>query len=388
VRCAFGVVIVACGCGIVAVSTWPQSTQPSDPRSSELLANWVCPKLITLDLADVPLKDLLKEIERQSDVRMIVDRGNQSITLKLDGAPLWKAVAEASIAAKVPVSADFLEPGITFHDRFLDDLVYHRYQVIGPFHIGLFWSPDKWQIKEKPAPMIVVQPNALETEGRPYSRGIRNITLREPGSKPFALEKVIVQGGPGGMWRTYWPIPQELLDKKVDLRGEMECEVYVGLQDVTLSVQVGQSVSLEHFAGMKASVTNVDYSGEQGVVKYQIRWNHGLKGADAQKWNEIVQRNKAALQGEGEPPSDAEVDKWSEWVYTKAGQLRVLRVVKKKLLDREDKAITLGSFTEQSDIINGEISFKKGQEAKDLRLTVGDAKSVRAVIEFKNIFAN
>jgi hypothetical protein len=375
-------VILTCLCALSLVFAGPPPTQP---KSSEVLANWKNAKLITLDMADVPFKDIVKEIERQSGVRMTVHRGDEKTTLKLLNALFWKAVAEASIAAKLPFGSDIPEPSVKFTNLFYSP-VFERYQIIGPFHIGMYWSLDKWSSKEKPLPAILIEAHALETQGEPGQRGIRNVVLDVPGGRRFPLQRISVYGqdGPG---ITHWAIPPELIGKKVDLRGEMECQVYLNPQPVAAPVNVGQKADFKHFGGIKVIVTKIEYEGEEGHVEYTVEWDHGLKGDDAKQWEGILQLEKDVMEGKRQPLSDAEMDKLLEWVFAKSEQMRTLHVVDRQLFDKDDKLIPTPSYSFwQSDSIRGDIRFEKGPQPAEMRLSLAEKKNVKAAFEFKNVF--
>lgn len=156
--------------GFVVFSPAIAGPLAAQPQSSEILRNWKHAKLITLDLTDVPLKKALQEIELQSGVKMeTFAAGDEKTTLKLKDASLLKAIAEASISAKVPFRRGTKLPSIEF-SRLAKTPVFDRYQIIGPFNIGFYWSPDRWGTQENLVPIIMLQSSSLSTDGDPTLR--------------------------------------------------------------------------------------------------------------------------------------------------------------------------------------------------------------------------
>jgi hypothetical protein len=353
----------------------PTEVAQMKDQSSERLRNWEYKQLITIERAKTPLKDILEELEHQSGIKVEKHLDEETATLKVKDVPFWKAVAEISIASGVPFSAGVSEPFVKF-SKLSSRPIYTRYQIIGPFHLGAYWSPDGWKIDGKAVPIILIEASSLATEGEAAGRGIKNVVLDGPDQKALTLERVEI-AGQSSLGRTSWIVPQEMVGKKVNLRGGMECDVYLNPQKVVLSAKADNSAEFKHFGGIKVSVTKIT----EQAVEYLVDWESGLEGQNLKDFKNLIARSKQKALGQ------KELEETADWVLSKSEKMRMLHLVEAKLVDSAGKAIpSAGSFFDESDHIRGVVYLKKAQEPKELEVWLAEKKRVNAVFEFSNIF--
>jgi hypothetical protein len=375
--------------GSLVTSIVLQGQPPAAPDSSlkplsEVLGDWKYAKLVNLDVTDAPLKDVMKELEKQSGVHFDCFWGDKKLSLKLKDAPFWKAVAETSIRVKEPI---WVYKKNEIHFASIMEYVYARYQIIGPYFVGVHWAPKMLTLKdEQTVAAIVIHAECLATEasiGRPGQPGITEATLEEEKGKPMTLKQVQVPGKqfPG---RGYFVVPEEMFKKKVKLRARFDGEIFPTAHEILVPAQAGNAVEFKHFGGIKVRITKV--GGES--LEYKIEWDSKLRDADKQKLDEYEKRGKEALTG-GKPLTKAELKEFEEWFAAKAADMRLLHAIDHVLLDK-DKGAILSQGTLNLTFpghITTEILFKKGMAPAHVRIHLAEKKTIKGLLEFEDVFS-
>jgi hypothetical protein len=252
--------------------------------------------------------------------------------------------------------------------------VYERYEIIGPFFIGLHWSPELLEENGKPKAGVEIHILAMISEARTRRHGIGDVHLQTQKKRWNRLEPADVEGRSGPS-RGYYLIPPDLVRRDVDLRGEFEGEIYLNPQEIVVPVVPGRSTQFKHFGGMDVRITKVDQ--DRGKIEFILSWDFGLKGDDANRLQEILQRQKNL--------SAEEEQKFRRWLDARSEKIRLLHIADHQLLDKENKLIPWSqSLTHEFENLRVQIEFKKGQTPKQLRLSLGEKKLVTGVFKFKN----
>jgi hypothetical protein len=358
---------------------------PSLKPLSEVLRDWKYSKLVNLDVTDVPLKDVMKELEKETDVHFYSFSADKKLSLKLKDASFWKAVAETSIRAKEPICV-FAKNEIRFDS--VMEYVYPRYQNIGPYHVGVHWAPKMLNLKDDQlVAAIVIHAECLNREGsiwrQGHPSGISEATLEEEKGKPIALKQVHV---PGKQFsgRGYFVVPEEMFKKKVKLRARFDGEIYPTAHEILIPAKAGKAVEFKHFGGITVQVTNV---GEKSM-EYTIEWDSKLRGADKRKLDEIEKRFEEVRKG-SKPLTDGEVKEIEAWSAAKAADMRLLQAIDQVLLDKNKDVISPEgnlnwAFGEH---ITAEIHFKKGMAPEQVRIHLAERKIVKGLLEFEDVFS-
>ncbi|MBI3822751.1 MAG: hypothetical protein HY289_08725 [Planctomycetes bacterium] len=351
---------------------------------SEVLGDWKYTKRVTLDVADVPLKEVMKELERQSGLHFESFSGDEKLSLKLKEAPFWKAVAETSIRANLPI---WVYKKKEIHFNSVMEYVYPRYQIIGPFHVGIHWAPKMLKLNDgQVAAAIVVHAECLGHEGSiglQGPSGISDATLEDANGKPMVLRQVQVLGKQYS-GRGYFVVPEEMFKKRLKLRARFEGAVFLTPEEIVVPASAGDAIEFKPFGGIKARITKVG----DGSLEYRIEWDSKLRGADAQRLEEIQKRTDDVLNG-GKPFRDEELAEMQKWFAAKAGDMRQLHAIDHVVLDKDKKAISPASETKffSPKHITAEIHFEKGIVPAQVRIRLVEKKIIKGYLEFNDVFS-
>jgi hypothetical protein len=362
----------------------PAEADPTLKPLSKVLRDWKYTKRITLDVTDAPLKDVMKELERQSGLHFDSFRGDEKLSLKLKDVPFWKAVAETSIGANLPI---WIHKQKEIHFDSIMDYVYPRYQIIGPFHVGIHWAPKLLELNDgQVVAAIVIHAECLEHEGsirRQGPSGISGATLEEANGKPMVLRQVHVPGKqhPG---RGYFVVPAEMFKKKLKLRARFDGEVFLTPEEILVPARAGNAIEFKHFGGIKARITKVG----DDSLEYRIEWDSKLRGGDAQKLDEFQKRTDDALKGD-KPFREGEVQEMEKWLAAKAAAMRLLHGIDHVVLDKNKKAISFvgeakWTFPKQ---ISAEIRFIKGMVPAQVKIRLAEKRIIKGLLEFEDVFS-
>jgi hypothetical protein len=281
---------------IAADFTHEPAQQPmkSLPLIHEVLRDWKHTKRITIEFKDATLKQVMDELRRQSGVRFDSFHEKEKLTLKLKDVPLWQAVAETSIRADLPIWV-FYNEGDEIRFASTAEYVFKRFQIAGPFHIGVQTDRLVFDNKTKEMTAIVIRASCLSREGFALD-AVKEATLEFAGEKSITLEPASAAGKPGN---TYFIVPEEMLKKKAKLRAKIDCEVYLDHQEVIVPVKAGYVADFKHFGGIKVKIEKV----EADSVTYRVSWDSKLRGEGA-KW---LARVIEMREGNGMPLTDEEI---------------------------------------------------------------------------------
>ena len=178
-----------------AVGLQPAQLEASCSRTCRrnIGRDWKASKTVTLDFTDAPLAEVMKELERQSGVKVSCFWENRKLTLKLTDVPLWQALAETSIRANLPIWV--FGKRIEFDG--IADYVYRRYQIVGPFFVGLHFAPDLLGVKDgKKMPGLTIACECLPSDGAVRFPGIAGAVLeayREKNPVPLGIDQQLGQ---------------------------------------------------------------------------------------------------------------------------------------------------------------------------------------------------
>jgi hypothetical protein len=375
------------GCLVTSITL--QAQPPAAPGPSlkplvEILRDWKYTKLINLDVADAPLKDVMKELEKQSGVHFDSFSADKKLSLKLKDAPFWKAVAETSIGAKEPI---WVYKKNEIHFDSVMGYVYPRYQIIGPYHVGVHWAPKMLTLDEQIVAAIVIHAECLGREGsvgrQGHPSGISEATLEEEKTKPLVLGQVQV---PGKQYsgRGYFVVPEEMFKKKVKLRARFDGEIFLTAHEILIPAKAGNAVEFKHFGGIKVRVTKV---GDKSL-EYKIEWDSKLRDGDKRKLDEYQKRAEGVVKGD-KPFTEGEVKEIEEWFAAKAADTRLLHAIDNVLLDKNKDAIPSGgqlSWTFPGHI-TAEIGFKKGIAPAQVRIHLAEKRIIKGLLEFEDVFS-
>jgi hypothetical protein len=344
-------------------------------RTSSILREWKHAKLFTVELDDADFSKALEVFEQKTGIKFQGMSNEPKIKLTLHKAPFWQAVAELSTAAKASFFAAPWLPTFSGEESRIE--FSHEsgscdyYQLIGPFHIGLSYRGTKEE------PLALIQASALSTQGRWAGRGIRKVFLNSAGKKT-PLEQRPKEGDPGPS-RSHWLIPRDFVGKTADLSGEMECEVYLNSQDVSVPVEAPGIFKFEQFGGLTVS-TAFQKKEKKIELSYTISWKLGLNAEDSAKLKELKSRMTQGVERRDE--EEAVID----WLVAKSPDLQLLGVQKAQLIDLDDKLIPPDGIIAVSALdIQGKITFDDGLEPKELRLRLCEKKLAIAVFEFQGV---
>ena len=366
----------------------PAAADPTLKPLTEILRDWKYTKRITLDFTDAPLKDIMKELERQSDLHFDCFSADKEkkLSLKLKDVPFWKAVAETSIGANLPIWV-FDAKNLRFGS--IKEFVYPRYQIIGPFHVGIHWAPKLLKLNDgQVVAAIVIHAECLEHEGSMRRQaasgsGISGATLEEANGKPMVLRQVQVPGKqhPG---RGYFVVPPEMFKKKLKLRARFEGEVYLTPEDIVVPALAGSAIEFKHFGGIKVRITKVD----DDSLEYRIEWDSKLRGVDARKLDELQKRWDEALKGDN-PFREGELQEMNKWFSAKAADMRLLHTIDHEVLDKNKKVISSGEGTNSTlpTHITAEVRLKKGMAPAQVRIRLAEKRIIRGLLEFEDVFS-
>ena len=366
----------------------PAAADPTLKPLTEILRDWKYTKRITLDFADAPLKDIMKELERQSGLHFDCFSADKEkkLSLKLKDVPFWKALAETSIRTNLPVwIPSHKKNEIQFAS--IMEYVYRRYQIIGPFHIGIHWAPKLLKLNDgQVVAALVIHAECLEHEGSMRLQGpsgISGATLEEANGKPIVLRQVQVPGKqhPG---RGYFVVPPEMFKKKLKLRARFEGEVFLTPEDIVVPALAGSAIEFKHFGGIKVRITKVG----DDSLEYRLEWDSKLRGVDAQKLDEFQKRMDDALNGD-KPFREGELQEMDKWIATKAAEMRFLHAIDHEVLDKNKKAISGGERTWSTFATHStaEIRFKKGMVPAQVRIRLAEKRIIRGLLEFEDVFS-
>lgn len=352
---------------------------PVKNQHSQAINEWKHSTKISIDLADVPFSKILQEIERQSGVRMTGRSKKEKLTLTLREVPFWKAVGETSILAGSSFLIDENELRVDFAPGSEVFPVFDRYQVIGPFHVGVLTCGTKG------APLFLLEVSSLPTEGSFMYEGICNVSLETNESGRRALEPTKVDGQ-GTPRSSYWIVPRDTVEKKANLRGDLRCQIFVNPNQIAFPVEINETFEFKNLGGLKARIINVDQRADKPFLEFAIEWDSGLKNADSKVLMEFFKRSRRKL-------DDDELKKIRKWVTAKSGsgELRLLHVTKMELIDAKQKVVPYTQTqVDEFDVatkIQGKVYFTKGREPKELRLSLSERRFGTAVFEFSNVFS-
>jgi len=380
------------GCLVIeCLVTWtvlhaqsPAAADPALKPISEILRDWKYTKRITLDSTDAPLKDVMKELERQSGLRFDSFPSDKKLSVKLKDVPFWKAVAETSIGANLPI---WVYKKKEIHFDSIMEYVYQHYQIIGPFHVGVHWAPKLLELNDgQVVAAIVIHTECLELEGsigRQGPSGISAATLEEANGKPIVLRQVHVPGKqyPG---RGYFVVPAEMFKKKLKLRARFDGQVFLTPEEILVPARPGNAIEFKHFGGIKVLITKVG----DDSLEYRIEWDSKLRGADAKKLEEMQKRMDDALKGD-KPFREGELQEIEKWFAAKATDMKLLHAIDHVVLDRNKKAISSVRETKSTfpKLITAEIHFKKGMVPAQVRIRLAEKRIIKGFLEFEDVFS-
>jgi hypothetical protein len=364
----------------------PAAADPTLKPISEILRDWKYSKRITLDFTDAPLKDVMMELERQSGLHFdsfSVDK-NKKLSIKVKDIPFWKAVAETSIRTNLPIWVPSHKKNeIQFAS--IMEYVYPRYQIIGPFHVGIHWAPKLLELNDgQVVAALVIHAECLEHEGSMRRQavsgsGISAATLEEANGKPMVLRQVQVPGKqhPG---RGYFVVPAEMFKKKLKLRARFDGEVFLTPDEILVPARAGNTVEFKHFGGIKVRITKVG----DDFLEYKIEWDSKLRGVDKQKLDEFQKR-----MDDDRPFREGELQEIEKWFAAKAADMRTLHAIDREVLDRNKKVISSEEGTNSTlpTHITAEVRFKKGMVPAQVKIRLAEKKIIKGLLEFEDVFS-
>ena len=211
-------------------------------------------------------------------------------------------MAETSIRTNIPI---WVYKAKNLHFDSIMEYVYPRYQIIGPFHIGVHWAPKLLKLNDgQVVAAIVIHAECLAHEGSIRRHGVSGITeatLEEANGKPMVLKQVEV---PGKQYtgRGYFVVPEEMFKKKLKLRARFDGEVLLTPEEILVPAQAGNAIEFKHFSGIKVRITKV---GADSLNTGSM----GLVAASTQKLDEIQKRDEEVLKGR----SRSEKESYRRW---------------------------------------------------------------------------
>jgi len=350
-------------------------------QTTSVLRDWKRGRSVSAELKGIQFSEALATLQRQTGVTFAGKANESKITLSVRNVPFWKAVNDLSVAAKASFDvSDFGgdplgnplgdgDPKVEFIPSFP---ACQRYQLVGPFHIGL------WHQGTKEEPAVSLQASSLITEGKDVSRGIRNVVLKNPKDQKTVVLKCAKVLRPS---KSIWVIPQTLVAHHWNLRGEIECQVYYEPHEIRIPLKETTPFEFKEFGGGKVSVSS-SKDGEKVKLGFSIDWDIGLGPEDANTLKEF----RTQLE---EVPSIEKAETILDWIAARSGQLRLLHVQKMDLRDRNGKSIPLlgGNLAELLEPqLRGTMTFEKQYAPQELRIGVCERKPAIAVFEFENVF--
>jgi len=376
------------GCLVIeCLVTWtvlhaqsPAAADPALKPISEILRDWKYTKRITLDFTDAPLEDVMKELERQSGLHFKSFSGDKKLSLKLKDVPFWKAVAETSIRTNIPIWV-FNAKNLRFSS--IMEYVYRRYQIIGPFHVGIHWAPKLLELNDgQVVAALVIHAECLEHEGSIRLQGpsgISGATLEQTNGKPIVLRQIQVPGKqhPG---RGYFVVPPEMFKKKLKLRARFEGQVFLTPEEILVPARAGNAMEFKHFGGIKVGIPKVG----DDSLEYRIKWDSKLRGVDAQTLDEIQKR-----MDDDKPFREGELQEIEKWFAAKAADMRLLHAIDHEVLDKNKKVISGEEGTNSTfpTRITAEIRFNKGMVPAQVRIRLAEKKIIKGLLEFEDVFS-
>lgn len=352
-----------------------KANRPMERKTSTVLEKWKHGKTVTVDLQDVSFSTAIEEIQKKTGVRIKGKANAAQITLNLKDVPFWRAVAELSAAAKTPFftrpwnGLDLPETVVAF-DTSLPPC--SKFQIIGPFHIGVGISGTKEE------PLVFVRASSLITEGSYLNRGVRRIYLIEADGR-IELRRTTIEGDLAPV-QSHWVIPKEKLKKGVNLVGEMECEVYFDSHEIRIPVEKREGTEFKELGGIKV-VTEIKKGEKKSDVLFTISWPCGLNDEETKKATDDFSR---AQKGVSRDEEDAIMD----WFDSKTPKLRLLQLQRVDLIDKKGSRLSdLGTFANSFLDIQGSITFQNDAMPNEIRLRLCERKAGIAVFEFKDIFS-
>jgi len=168
-----------------------------------------------------------------------------------------------------------------------------------------------------------------------------------------------------------------MVGKPFELRGEMECEVYLDTQDIRVPLEGREPIDVKELGGFKIS-TELVREEESFKVKYGVTWKLGMSAEDSERLKKLLI---------GAKPN--EVEAGIDWMTAKSADLRLLGVQKAEVINQEGKVIApLGREVLQMLDIRGNITVPNTSEPKELRLRLCERKVAIVVFEFKGGIAD
>jgi hypothetical protein len=365
----------------------PELAEPVLQPIAEQLRDWKHAKRITIDVAEASLTDVMQHLAAQTGLRFSSFHNQKTVSLKLKDEPLWKALAETSIQADLPIWV-FDAKEIKFSS--ITGYVFKRYQIIGPFLVGVHWLPTLLTLEDdSQVPGIVISSESLPNEGRmtfgprEFS-GLSKATLVPPDGETLALKQLTVQGT-SSPHCAFFVVPKEALKENRKLRAKFECDVYTNPKEFVVPAVARRTTKFEDFGGIEIAVEQVN--GES--VEYAVTWDTKLRGADLEKAEAFRNRAASIAKGTGLRFSEAELRQMEAWPFGLSARARDLSAVENQLLDKNRKALKSPSYAYNNDLgsVRGEISHEKGAEPAELKLVLAERRLFRGFIEFDDVFS-
>ena len=388
-RSRFIQTFAACLATITAACPCNGGDDSKPEKSSALLLDWKHSQRISLDMEKSPPEKVFKEIERQSGVRITDSTGIELMTLKIKDVPVWQALAEASIASNTGLKmGSGLERGsrsVEFAGKnsFPSESrprVFDRYQVLGPFLIGMCWSPKLLQKDKKAQPGVLVRVLSFRSEAG-VSVGIdlaQSLALRDAKGKRYPLKPAKAPDGSQQLNQAHAVVPAGLEQQKMDLCGSFDGAVHLNPKDFVVSIDKRHVLKFDDFAGLSVRVVKAVSKTEPGV-ECELQWDLNLNDNDTKTFRKFAD----AERNETMTPADAV--KAIAWMKSKRGEIRLLSIMDIEALDKDKKGVHV--IYRGLDFDRLELGFAKGPQAVELRLRVAETKHVTGVFEFKNVFA-
>ncbi len=362
---------------------------------SKLLLKWEHTQRITLDMEKALPGALFKEIERQSGVK-IEDgtRDEPPATLKVKNVPVWQALAEASAACKTGLELgdsaglDRGSRSVSFHGTAWSPAesrprVFDRYQVLGPFLIGMCRSPVLPLENSNKQPGMFVRVLSFPTEAGVWTDndGTQELSLflRDEKGKKWPLQPARAPDALKYLDRVHVLIPAGLEKQKVDLCGSFGASVYLAPKEFVIPITRPQVKKFDEFGGLSIRVVKTP-SKRSPSAEVELDWNLNLNEADARIYKKYAEKER------NESLTPDEAVEAVKWIKSKRDEIRLLGITYFAARDKDANVVRPVYSGNDGDRL--ELHFPMGQQPVDLRCAWPNANKSQLFLNSRMFFPN